>query len=840
MDSSPSTTGTGLTTAEAAAKLHEFGGNIVTARKKFRPIVAFVKKFNSPLLWILMAAALISVFVGQRTSAVILVFMVLLSVFLDFVNTYRSEKAVNGLVAKVVTTIAVFRDGATVDLPAAMLVPGDVVHLTAGNIVPADGMIIDSKDLYVNQSVMTGESLPVEKQHDAAVDAAAPLTADRADVLFMGTSVVSGFARMEILRTGRRTEFGKIAQRLEAEEQRSDFERSIRQFSVFLIRVTAVMVSFVFLANLFAHRGVFDSFLFAVAIAIGLTPELLPVIIAVSLSRGAVRMSKQDVVVKHLPAIHHFGRMDVFCTDKTGTLTENRITVVRYLDGFGAVSEEVLRTAYWNSAFHTGVVNPLDRAIVDFRTWDLGGIEKVDEVPFDFERRRESIVVARGAERIIVTKGAPETVFPICQKYRQDGVDHVVDERFWHTAQEQFAALSRDGYKVLAVAARQVEPSRRAFEPSDERAMTFLGFVALLDPPNASASQAIADLEQLGIEVKILTGDSAILTERICRDLALPTKGTITGDELRSLPLNKWHTMVREHTIFARIDPEQKERIIRALRANGSVVGFLGDGINDAPALKAADVGISVNNAVDVAKETADIILLRHSLRVLKDGVVEGRRTFHNTMKYIDMGLSSNFGNMFSMMIASGFLPFLPMLPTQILLNNFLYDTSQLSLSTDKVDEEDVRKPTVWDIRAIRRFMLTFGPVSSLFDFATFGLLWVFFHSEAAKFQAGWFMESIATQVLVIYVIRTRKVPLFQSRPSLFLVINTILAVLIAWSIPYLPLGRLFGFSPLPLPVLAIIVGYVIAYLFLVEGVKRWHYRRQRALDRKHLEAVSV
>lgn len=822
----------GLTSADAAQRLIQYGPNSVASKKHMRPVAAFFSKFNSPLLWIIIVAAFISYFTGERINAVILVVMITLSVVLDFVNTYRSEKAVNSLVARVVTTATVRRDGQERQILLHDIVPGDVVILKAGDIIPADGRIVEEKDLYVNQSALTGESVPAAKDAKPFDAADRDLSLERIDTVFMGTSVVSGYATMAVLLTGHQTEFGKVASRLAGAEPPTDFEKSIRQFSVFLMWLTLVMTAFVFGVNIFFHdRSFLDSLIFAIAIAIGLTPELLPVIITVSLSRGAVRMAKKEVIVKRLPAIQNLGRMDVLCTDKTGTLTENKIAVVKYVDGFGAASEDVLHSAFLNSAFHTGVPNPLDTAIRTYKTFDLAAVKKVDEIPFDFERRRESIIVETAAARTMITKGSPESVYQICTSYRAAGRVQAMSPEVMEAARQQYQWLSADGFKVLGVAEKDVDRTVAAYEPADETGMVFLGYVALLDPPKATARAAIDDLERLGVEVKILTGDSPVLTEKICREIDVPTKGTITGDELRKLPPGSWPTAVNGHTIFARIDPEQKEEIINALRAARRVVGFMGDGINDAPALKAADVGVSVDNAVDVAKETADIILLRTDLHVLRDGVLEGRRTFQNTLKYILMGLSSNFGNMFSMMAASAFLPFLPMLPVQIILNNFIYDTSQLSLSTDSVDDADIVKPTIWDIRFIRRFMVVFGPISSIFDFATFGLLWLGFHYTNAPFQTGWFIESIATQVFVIYMIRTRKIPFIQSRPSRWLFINTFGAVTLAWILPFIPFAqRIFGLVPLPPLILLLIAGFVVVYLFLVEGVKRWFYRRSMSV----------
>jgi len=821
----------GLTSAEAAARLVKYGPNSVSSKAKMRPIVAFLKKFNSPLLIILMCASVISFFTGNKTSAIILVCMVFLSVILDFVNSYRSEKAVDALVSRVITTATVIRDGKRQEVMLTTIVPEDLVFLSAGDVVPADCRIIESNDFFVNQSVLTGESLPVEKSHIGGNAAATEIDIEARDVVLMGTSVVTGYATVKALRTGKQTEFGKIAERLTATETDTDFERGIKKFSSFIMKLTIIMVVFVFAANTFSGRGFMESFVFAIAIAVGLTPELLPVIMSVSLSRGAVRMAKTGVIVKHLPAIQNFGRMNVFCTDKTGTLTENRIVVMQYVDGYGQIAEDVIRYAYYNSSFHTGVPNPLDQAVCEYKKWDVRKLTKIDEVPFDFERRRESVVVDEDERRLLITKGAPEAIFPICTSFLHNGNEHAFDAAFHQQAIAEFSRLSQEGYKALAVCYRTATKRPGTYEKDEEKNMIFLGFVAFMDPPKETVKDALDDLERLGVEVKILTGDNELLTQKVCKDIQLPTKGTLTGEQIQKLNTLEFQKAVGSTTIFARINPEQKERIIRTLQQNGSVVGYLGDGINDAPALKAADVGISVNNAVDVAKETADIIMLKKSMHSLKDGVIEGRKTFRNTLKYILMGMSSNFGNMFSMMAASVFLPFLPMLPTQVLLNNFLYDTSQLGLSSDHVDDADVVKPTGFSIKFIRKYMFVFGPISSIFDFATFGLMFMLYRNSEHQFQTGWFMESIATQVFVIYIIRTKKIPFLQSSPSRLLLFNTLAAVAIAWIITLLPLGRFFNFEPLPLWVLGTLLGFVVLYLLLVEVVKRWFYRREARIS---------
>ena len=816
----------GLSSREAKKRLKEFGENVVFKRRKFRPLLAFIKKFNSPLLLILIIASLISFFVGERFNSVILLAMILISAVIDFVNSYKSEKAVEKLVAKVAVTATVIRDGKKKEIEFKYIVPGDAIFLSAGDVVPADCQVLESNDFFVNQSVLTGESFPVEKEADLSECEIKILTSDKKNVVFMGTSVVTGYATVVALRTGVQTEFGRIAETLIKAEMDTDFEKNIRKFSYFIMQLTIFLVGFVFLANAFMGHGWLTSFIFAIAIAIGLTPELLPVIISVSLSRGSVKMAAKDVIVKNLPSIQNFGSMNILCADKTGTLTKDKIELVKYIDISGRASEKVLLHAYLNSFYHTGIQNPLDSAVKNYKKMGIAGFAKVEEIPFDFLRRRQSIVVERDNARLMITKGAPEEIFKICDFYEKNNKKLKIDGEVKKTIDKQFKKLSLDGFRVLSIAVREVDHKLKVYFKEDENKMTFLGFVAFLDPPKETVVRAIQDLEYLGIELKIVTGDNEVLTEKICRDIKLEIKGLLMGSQIDKLSDSELQRVALETTIFARVTPEQKERIILNLKKAGQVVGYLGDGINDAPALKAADIGVSVNNAVDVAKETADIILLRKSLRVLKDGVIEGRKTFHNTMKYIMMGLSSNFGNMFSMMGASLFLPFLPMLPAQVLFTNLIYDFSQMSLPSDKVDKDDIKKPTAWSLKFIRRYVLTIGPVSSLYDYMTFILLFFVLRFGQSMFQTGWFVESIATEIFVVYIIRTKKLPFFRSKPSLMFFLNTFLAVVFAWIVPYTFIGRYLKFTPLPLYVLVIIFGMVITYLILVEFVKRWFYKK--------------
>ncbi len=796
-----STASQGLSTAEASERLVEFGENTIARRRRLQPVVLFLNKLNSPLSLILIGASIVSYFLGEGSNALIILLMVLVSAILDFVNTYHSEKAVEALEAKVATTVKVRRDGREVELPTNLIVPGDVVILEAGDLIPADGVILEAKDVYANESALTGESFPVEKQAAASVNADELASVTNAHDLMMGTSIVSGFATLQVVETGRRTAFGRLASRLQNPPGESDFERGIKNFSYFTIRITILLVIFVFGANSLFGRGILESFLFAVAIAIGLTPELLPVILSVSLARGSVRMAAKDVVVRRLSAIENLGSMTVLCTDKTGTLTENRIVLVRWIDGRGRESDHVLRLATIASHFHSGVANPLDEAVVHHGQAHLEGIKKIDEVPFDFDRRRSSVVVSDGQALTLVARGAPEDIFAAVGFIRAEGKTRPFSNADQKSATAEFVALSEDGYRVLAIASKKVA-KKAHYEKADEKDLVFEGFVAFLDPPKAGVGAALKELEAIGINVKIITGDHEVLARKICREVGLRVDGVLTGKEVTELNDAELMTRLDATTIFARIEPEQKERLVLCFKKAGAVVGFLGDGINDAPALKAADVGMSVNNAVSVAKDSADIILLKKSLLVLKDGVVEGRKTFQNTMKYILMGLSSNFGNVFSMAGASIFLPFLPMLPPQILLNNFLYDMSQLSLSTDHVDAEATARPLHWDFRLIRRYMLVFGVVSSVFDFVTFFVLIRVFHLHQSGFQTSWFIESLTTQAVVIFLIRTRKLPFIQSRPSGWLLGNVALAVAVAWLIPFSPLARYFHFGPVSASIL--------------------------------------
>jgi Mg2+-importing ATPase len=651
--------------------------------------------------------------------------------------------------------------------------------------------------------------------------------AQAANAAFMGTSVVSGSAKLLLCATGNATQLGEISATLRHTPPPAALERGVYEFGILIVRLTVLLVLFVLLVNTFFHRPLLESFLFALALAVGLTPELLPMIVSVTLARGAMRMAKQKVIVKRLAAIHDLGSMDVLCTDKTGTLTEAKIALIRHITLSGADSERVLELAWLNSHFESGLRSPLDAAILEHASSIPAGWIKIDEVPFDFERRRVSVLLEHGGRRILVIKGAPEDVLKLSSRYELSGENDTqpFDAAALARANTQFQTLCEEGFRVLGIAWREEPASQTHVVVADEHDFVFAGYAAFLDPPKASAGQAIAALERSGVGIKIITGDNERVTQYVCTQLDIPIEGLLTGTELASLSEEALSARIEETNLFCRVNPSQKNRIILALKRRGHVVGYLGDGINDAPSLHTADVGISVDGAVDVAKDAADIILLEHDLEVVERGVREGRRTFGNIMKYIMMGTSSNFGNMFSMAGASLILPFLPMLPIQVLLNNFLYDLSEVPIPMDDVDDELLAQPRHWDIKFIRNFMLVLGSVSSIFDFLTFGLLLWVFNATETLFQTGWFMESLATQVLVIFVIRTRGSPL-RSRPNPLLAGTSLIVAAVGVLLPYTAIGRWFGFVPLPLTFLAALGAMVVCYLVLAEGVKRWFYRR--------------
>ena len=745
----------GLTSSEAAARLKRHGPNELAPARRLETLREIAHYLANPLVLILLVASGVSVALGQTASGAIIGLMLVLSVGLNFTLAYRSQQAAARLRQQVGHTATVLRDGGVRELPARDVVPGDVVQLRAGDLVPADARLLSARDLFVNEAALTGESLPREK-HAATEGSRSRTLGDAVNAIFRGTSIVSGLGTALVVHTGPATEFGRVAASLAGRPPETEFERGTRRFGFLIVQVVTFLVLFVFLVNALFRRDPFESFLFAVALAVGLTPELLPMIVSVTLASGAVRMARCKVIVKQLAAIENFGSMDILLSDKTGTLTRGEIAVDQHVNARGDDDETVIRLAALNSAYQTGLQSPMDAAILRHEHPAVAQHARIDEIPFDFERRRVSVVVeADGAgHRHLITKGAPESVLPLCTEVELDRVAKPFDDQWREAADALFRRLSADGYRVLAVAYKAVAP-QSAYAVGDEREMVFVGFAAFLDPPHEGVAETLTALRADGVEVKIVTGDNELVTRRICAQVGLDGGAVLLGDEIERMSDPALAVAAERTAIFARVSPIQKNRIVRALRSRGHVIGCVGDGINDAPALRSADVGISVENAVDVAKDAADIILLEKRLSVLHDGVVEGRRSFGNIMKYVLMGTSSNFGNMLSMAAASLFLPFLPMLPLQIILNNFLYDLSQVTIPSDRVDETYLLKPKRWNVAFIRRFMLLLGPLSSLYDLLTFAVMLGVFHASETLFRTGWFVESLATQTLVILVIRT-------------------------------------------------------------------------------------
>ena len=817
---------TGLATAAVQARLQRYGRNSLEARERHTALSLLLNQFRSPLILILVFAALVSAFVGEWVDAGIVVAIVFGSAMLGFWQEFSAGNAVARLRSQVTLKANVLRDGRAQSIPAEGIVPGDIVLLAAGSLIPADAVVLESRDFFVNQAVLTGETFPVEKTAAAAPSDAS--LSQRTNVVFLGTNVSSGTARALVVQTGAGTAFGQIAERLTLRPPETEFESGIRRFGYLLTQVMTALVLVVFAVNVFSSKPPVDSLLFAIALAVGLAPELLPAIISLNLAKGAQHMARRGVIVRTLSAIENLGSMDVLCTDKTGTLT---LGVVRLDGAFGAdgeTSPAVLRAAFLNASFQSGLPNPLDDAIVRHGAEQKLTVEparKLDEIPYDFVRKRLSVVVAEsdGRQRLI-TKGALDGVLAVCTAVQSGPAAQPLTDAARAQLQQRYAEWSRQGFRVLGVATRDVTPQPR-YARSDETDLVFLGFLLFLDPPKPGATEAIADLARLGVQLKIITGDNRLVASHIAELVALPVTGLLTGtqiNELRDEAL--WHAAERT-TLFAEVDPNQKERIILALRKMGHVVGYLGDGINDAPALHAADVGISVDSAVDVAKEAADFVLLESGLDVLREGIEEGRVTFANTLKYVFTTTSANFGNMFSMAGASLFLPFLPLLAKQILLNNFLSDIPGMAIAGDSVDRELVEKPRRWDIRFIRNFMIVFGLVSSVFDYLTFGILILLVRATPEMFRTAWFIESLLTELVIALVVRTRR-PFFRSRPGRWLLISTLAVTGITFALPYLPISGYLGFVPLPAPLLAILVAITAGYVLASELAKKWFYQR--------------
>jgi Mg2+-importing ATPase len=810
----------GLTSDESRQRLIRYSSNLLKPKRRTDALTLLLVQFKSPLILILLAAALLSFILGDRSNPPIILGIVIVSGLLGFWQERGAARAVEKLIGLVQVKATAIRDGNLVDVPIQDIVPGDTIALKAGDVVPADGLLLESKDLFVDEAALTGETYLVEKS-GGVLPAEASLS-QRTNSLFMGTHVVSGTGQAAVVYTGKETEFGKVSERLKLRPPETEFEHGIRRFGYLLIEVTLLLVIFIFAVNVYLNRPVIDSFLFSAALAVGLTPQLLPAIIAVNLAQGAKLMASKKVIVKRLASIENFGSMDVLCSDKTGTVTQGKISVKSAIDIDGHESEKVLLYAYLNSCYETGFANPIDEAVRTYRPFDISSFRKLDEVPYGFVRKRLSILVSKDGKNLMVTKGAMANVLDVCSTVETPGGTLANIELVRGAVQQRFEELSNQGFRLLGIAYREITSA--TITKDSETDMVFLGFLVLFDPPKPDIAQTLADLKDLGVSLKIVTGDNRLVAANTCQQIGLAQARILTGADLNDMSDETLIRRVDEIDVFSEVEPNQKERIILALKKAGHVTGFIGDGINDASALHAADVGISVDNAVDVAKEAADIVLLEKNLAVLAVGIQEGRATFANTLKYVFMAASANFGNMFSMAGASLFLPFLPLLPAQILLVNILTDLPEMAIASDSVDPELIEQPRRWDIRFIRNFMLVFGPLSSIFDYVTFGILLLILHADMNQFRAGWFVESVVSASMVVLVIRTRRT-FFQSLPGKLLLWATLFVIGMAFIFPYIPIGRFFSFQGLPIWFLGVVALIVVIYVVGAEITKRIFYR---------------
>jgi len=825
----------GLSEAEADSRLKQYGLNAIAREERQSALMRLLSNVKNPLVLLLTALGVLSFLTGDLRATTVIFVMVVLGVVLRFYQEMRADNAAEKLKAMVTNTATLVRDGKKAEVPLKMLVPGDIIRMAAGDMVPADVRVLSAKDLFLNQSALTGESLPVERKADAtSADVQNPL--ELPNICFLGSNVESGTATAVVIHTGDKTYFGSLAASIVGQRQLTSFDKGVNKFTWLMIGFIAVMVPAVFLINGLSKHDWLEAFLFAMAVAVGLTPEMLPMIVTVNLSNGALAMARKKVIVKRLNAIQNFGAMDVLCTDKTGTLTQGKIVLEKHLDAHGDPSEKVLQYGYLNSYHHTGLKNLLDEAILaheelEERLKAKEQYRKIDEIPFDFVRRRMSVVVEDTTGlNTLICKGAVEEVLGLCTRVEVKG--EIIEVLPEHDAKRRQIAddLNGQGFRVIALAYKQMpgatdEPT---YAIKDESDLILLGFLAFLDPPKDTAAEALKRLHNLNVDVKILTGDNEIITAYICKEVGMPVEHLLLGTQIEAMSEAELAEAASVTSVFARLAPAHKERIIRALQSKGHVLGFMGDGINDAPALKAADVGISVDSAVDIAKESSDIILLENSLLILEKGVLEGRRVFGNIVKYIKMAASSNFGNMFSVVGSSAFLPFLPMRPIQVLTNNLLYDFSQTTIPTDKVDADWLTKPRKWEIGRILRFILFIGPISSLFDYLTFFMMLYVFNCwhNPALFQTGWFVESLFTQTLIIHVIRTNKIPFLQSWASWPLILSSVIIVAVGAGLTVSPLAGALGFVPLPLLYWLLLAIILVCYVVLTQLVKTWFYRR--------------
>ena len=813
---------TGLTTGEAQDRLKTYGANRLKPQKRSDAFTLFISQFKSPIILILLFATGLSLFLHNVVDASIILTIVIISGLLGFWQEFSASNAIQKLLAIVQIKAAVLRDGTQQEIPVEDIIPGDIVMLNAGDIVPGDCLLLESKDLFVDEAMLTGETFPVEKV--VAVLPADTALAQRTNAVWMGTHIVSGSAKALVTLTGKGTEFGKVSERLKLKAPETEFEHGIRRFGYFLGQVTLILVVIIFAVNVYLHRPVLDSFLFSLALAVGLTPQLLPAIISINLAHGAKRMALKKVIVKRLASIENFGSMNIICSDKTGTLTEGTVKVESALDINGTASDKVFLFAYLNASYETGFTNPIDEAIINHHKIDLSEYKKHDEIPYDFIRKRLSIAVTHNDEYLMVTKGALSNILDVCSSAETTEGNTVDIASMQDQIQQHFADFSNQGFRTLGIAYKKI-PSQSLISKSDEKDMTFAGFLTLFDPPKANIADTINKLKQLGVALKVITGDNHLVAASLSKKMGLSDNKIITGPQLRNMSDEALLRSVGSVDVFAEIEPNQKERIIIAMRKAGNVVGYMGDGINDASALHAADVGISVDTAADVAKDAADIVLLEKDLGVLVEGVKEGRTTFANTLKYVFMATSANFGNMFSMAGVSLFIPFLPLLPKQILLTNLMTDFPEMTIATDNVDAQMIDHPRRWDIKAIRKFMITFGLVSSIFDYLTFGLLLLILHVNEGQFRTGWFLESVISAAVIVLVIRSRK-SFFKSRPGKYLLIATLSIVALTLIFPFTPIGHVFGFSPLSLTTYLLILLIVVLYILAAEITKTIFYKR--------------
>lgn len=818
----------GLSYEEVKLRKEKYGLNMIRRRGYFFPLLW--RQFKNPLLWLLVITSVVAMFFGEVTNAIIILVLIFLVSLVSFIQEYRSERIVEDLNRKISHRALVIRNNAKEEIDVKDLVPGDIVVLGIGSKVPADLRLIDTKNLEINEAVLTGESVPALK-NSLPLKIRDHKLQEISNYAFAGTVVSAGEALGVVASIGEQTELGKIFKETSHERPETEFQKDIRKFVDFLILIILIMAVAIFVVNALLKHDILDSLLFALAIAIGIALEMLPVILTIGLSKGAKIMAKNEVIVKRLVSIEDFGNMDVLCTDKTGTITEGDIRLYNHFDLNGNTNEDILlHSLLCNSAVshdHKAIGNPIDVAIVQHASEkvreSVKSYQKIDEIPFDYVRKRMSVIVKKGNKQLFITKGAVQSVIKVCSKvYLKDGFVNI--SRYRDKIEKKFADLSSQGLRVIAVAYKETD--KKQYQEKDENNLIFFGFVTFSDPPKKDIAKSIEKLEKLGIDFKILTGDNEIITRRIATEVGILVKDIVIGDEIDKLKDDQLKKTVEKANIFCRLTPLQKERIIRILKQNGHDVGYMGDGVNDVAALHEADVGVSVDSAVDIAKDASDIILLRKNLDILANGVLEGRKVFSNSMKYILMGTSSDFGNMLSMSISSFFLPFLPMLPSQVLLNDLMYDVSQTTVSSDNVDYEDIKKPKKFNIKNIKSFMLFFGPISSLYDFATFAIMLGIFHASAIMFQTGWFIESIATQTLVVFVIRTRKIPFWKSKPGKWVLFSCLGITALAVAIPFTPLRELFGLTPLPAMFFAVLALIVATYLALAELGKKLFFKK--------------